>query len=276
MNEVVLRQILNAVEKGELGTDDAVKQLESLPYALLQEARFDHHRELRRGFPEVILGEGKTPQQVADILEHASQHHSVILCTRATPEHARVAKEKVPHSLYDPSGRVLFCAPKRWEDRGRGKICVVAAGTADLDVAREAWWTASLMGNSVDFVMDVGIAGLQRILSVMEELRTYEILIVVAGMEGALPSVLGGLCDRPIIGVPTSVGYGSGKGGWPALLSMLNSCVAGITVVNINNGFGAGYAASLMNRLPAPEADRWVELKPMLDNAGIHSEPSNS
>ncbi len=269
MNEVVLRRILNEVESGNLAADDALKQLQSLPYALLREARFDHHRELRRGFPEVILGEGKTPEQVADILFHAAQHHNVILCTRATPDQHAAAKERVPQCHYDPKGRVLFCAPERWNDRGRGRICVVAAGTADLNVAREAWWTAALMGNSVDFVMDVGIAGLQRVLSVMEQLQQAEILIVVAGMEGALPSVLGGLCDRPIIGVPTSIGYGSGKGGWPALLSMLNSCVAGISVVNINNGFGAGYAASLINRLRETNDESWVELEPLLQQADL-------
>lgn len=269
MDESRWRQLLQQVEAKTLPVEDALAQLKTMPLTVLAEGRLDHHRALRRGFPEVILGEGKTPQQVAELFFHLQQHHSIVLCTRATQEQADATRQRGAACYYHPESRVLFHAPEAWDNRGRGVICVVSAGTADLRVAREAWWTASLMGNQVELVLDVGIAGLHRLLGVLDQLRKAEILVVVAGMEGALPSVLGGLCDRPIVAVPTSVGYGSGQGGWPALLAMLNSCVAGISVVNIDNGFGAGYAASLMNRQPnSPSLS--IALAPLLEQTGLN------
>lgn len=267
MDEVSLRELLQSVSAGTVGVEEAMGRLKTLPFQMLEEGRLDQHRALRRGFPEVILGEGKSPGQVAVLLEHLQRSHPVVLCTRATSEHWRAVRERVPHCHYDPIARVLFCAPVSVPQRGRGSICVVSAGTADLPVAREAWWTATLMGNATELVLDVGVAGLHRVLNVLDQLAAAEVLVVVAGMEGALPSVLGGLCDRPIIAVPTSVGYGSGREGIPALLAMLNSCVAGIAVVNIDNGFGAGYAASLINRCrgdDSPHQREALDLKPHL------------
>lgn len=271
MDETKLRHLLNQVEHGTVSVDDALGQLKTMPVTVLSEARLDHHRALRRGFPEVILGEGKTPQQVAELFFHMQQHHDVVLCTRATQEQAEATRKRGAACYHHVESGVLFSAPPVWENRGRGSICVVSAGTADLRVAREAWWTAALMGNSVELVLDVGVAGLHRLLAVLESLRKAEVLIVVAGMEGALPSVLGGLCDRPILAVPSSVGYGSGRGGWPALLAMLNSCVAGISVVNIDNGFGAGYAASLINRTSHSSLPP-ISLQTLLAHTGLSPE----
>lgn len=248
MDRESLRHLLSLVSGGELGIDQALARLELLPYACVKDARLDLHRSLRQGFPEVILGEGKTPQQVARNLAMLHEYHKLVLCTRANADQAQAARQQVSNCQYDAVSRILFCAPNEIPERGRGTVCVIAAGTADLPVAREACWTAFLMGNRVDFIIDVGVAGLHRLMSELERVRSAEVLIVVAGMEGALPSVVGGLCNRPIIAVPTSVGYGSGQGGWAALLGMLNSCAAGISVVNIDNGFGAGYSAALINR----------------------------
>ena len=270
MDERILRQLLDGVGAGSVSVEDAVQRIKTLPYDVTGDARLDKHRALRRGFPEVILGEGKTPEQVAHLFARLHQEYDVVLCTRATPEQVEATREQTPHCIYDPLARVLFVAPEDITDRGRGKVCVVSAGTADLRVAREALWTAALMGNSVELIQDVGVAGLQRLLGVLEQIRAAEIVIVVAGMEGALPSVVAGLCDRPIVAVPASVGYGSGKGGWPALLAMLNSCAAGITVVNIDNGFGAGYAASLANRHRLmPESAPCFSLASVLSLSGV-------
>ncbi len=269
MDELILRDLLDGVGTGRVSVDDALQRLKTLPYDITGDARLDRHRALRRGFPEVILGEGKTSEQVATLLAQLHRDHRIVLCTRANSEQVAAARKITPHCYYDPLARVLFCAPPTLQDRGRGTICVVSAGTADLRVAREALWTAALMGNRVELVQDVGIAGLQRLLGVLDQIRAAEVVIVIAGMEGALPSVLGGLCDRPIIAVPVSVGYGSGRGGWPALLAMLNSCVSGITVVNIDNGFGAGYAASLINRNqthPHESSEFALESLPMFSN----------
>lgn len=243
-----LRALLEEVRGGDVGVEEALVQLRDLPYETLEIARLDHHRALRRGFPEVICGLGKEPQAVAQLFLHLSRHHEVVLCTLVGEEHAEATREVVEDCVYDPVARLLYKAPAALLDRGRGEVAVVAAGTSDLPVAKEALWTARLMGNRTKLILDVGVAGLHRLLGEMDRIRDAEVLIVVAGMEGALPSVLGGLCDRPIIAVPTSIGYGTGEGGRAAVLSMLNSCVPGITVVNVDNGFGAGYAAALFNR----------------------------
>ena len=248
MDIELIRQLLKKVKQEETSVDDALDQLKSLPYADLDFARVDHHRALRRGFPEVIYGLGKTPEHLAKLFAHQVQHHKVVLCTLVNDEQVKVAQELVPDCVHDSVARMLYHAPEEIEDRGRGLISVISAGTADLPIAQEAYLTARLMGNRVDLIMDVGISGLHRLLGELERIKKADVLVIVAGMEGALPSVVGGLCDIPIIAVPTSIGYGTGKDGQAALLSMLNSCVPGISVVNVDNGFGAGYSASLINR----------------------------
>lgn len=248
MDKEDIYQLLVKVKDGQVSPEDATAQMEDLPFEKLSSGRLDHHRALRRGFPEVICGQGKTPEQVAELFLHLSEKNDVVLCTRIEEKHYAATKEKVPNCQYDPVAGALFLEPAEITDRGRGQILVVAAGTADLPVAREALLTARLMGNQVELLIDVGVAGLQRLLSVMDQIKAAEVVIAIAGMEGAMPSVMGGLCDRPIIAVPTSIGFGTGEKGYAALLSMLNSCVAGLTVVNIDNGFGAGYAAALINR----------------------------
>lgn len=264
MDKRHLLELLEAVQRNELSTADALHRLQTLPFADSAAARIDHHRALRRGFPEVIYGQFKTPEQVASIFEQLVAKHDIVLCTRATQEHAQATKAIAPQSTYDGLSQCLYQAPEAIPNRGRGKILVLCAGTTDLPVAKEAVLTAQLMGNHVELQADVGVAGLHRILAEIPRLREAEVVIVVAGMEGALPSVVGGLTDRPVIAVPTSIGYGVSQGGWAALVGMLSACTSGITVVNINNGFGAGYAASLINR-------RRSETNPLPNTISIHS-----
>lgn len=254
MDRSTLTQLLSAVQQSEVSVEEALSHLQQLPFSDLPEARLDHHRALRRGFPEVIYGEKKTPEQVATLFKALKQKHSTVLCTRIRDDHAQATLEQTPEAIYHKQARLLFYAPPEIANRGRGKILVICAGTADLPIAEEALWTTRLMGNEVELLTDVGVAGLHRTLREIPRIRQASVVIVVAGMEGALPSVIGGLTDRPVIAVPTSVGYGTSQGGWAALLGMLSSCTAGITVVNIDNGFGAGYAAALMNRSHTEEA----------------------
>ena len=211
-------------------------------------ATIDHQRESRQGFPEVIYCEGKTPAQVAHIAGRIVAHGSVLLATRGSREHFAAVKRAVRGARYNPVSRTITANEKSILPNGRGTILVVTAGTSDIPVAEEALETARVMGNPTDRLFDVGVAGLHRILSRSELLDRASVIIVVAGMEGALASVVGGLARVPVIAVPTSVGYGASFGGVAALLGMLNSCAAGVTVVNIDNGFGAGYAASVINR----------------------------
>jgi NCAIR mutase (PurE)-related protein len=242
-----LRALLEAVRDGRTPIDDALKSLRDLPFENLGFARLDHHRKIRTGFPEVIYTPGKTIEQVVTIFERLAERNPNVLATRATAEAAQAVRERFPEAEYDPLGRVLSL----WRDRtkrGTGRIGVVTAGTSDMPVAREAAQVARVMGNEVDELFDVGVAGLHRLVHVLPQLTTANVLIVVAGMEGALASVVGGLVAVPVIAVPTSVGYGASLGGLAALLSMLNSCASGVTVVNIDNGFGAAYAAALINR----------------------------
>jgi NCAIR mutase (PurE)-related protein len=243
-----LTQLLEQVSSGEVSPEQASRRLETLPFERLTSGRPDHHRAVRRGFPEVVYGKGKSPAQVAELFNSLSREHEIVLGTRITQEQAEAALLVTPEAVYDAEARVLYKAPEQIENRGRGRITVLAAGSSDLPAAREALLTSRLMGNETELLLDVGIAGLQRLLAVLDHIRQSEVLIVVAGMEGALPSVVGGLCDRPIVALPTSTGYGTGSGGLSAILSMLNSCVAGISVVNVDNGFGAGYSAALINR----------------------------
>jgi len=248
MNESRLLQLLEAVRSGRLSTAVAVRRLKSLSTQHLGFARVDGHRALRRGFPEVIYCEGKTPAQVVKIARAILAHNDNLLATRCTSEVARALRRAFPKARHHVQARVVTVS-RRALPRRAGTIAVLCAGTTDIPVAEEAAVTAEIMGNRVKRFYDVGVAGLHRLLAIHEELLAAHVLIVVAGMEGALPSVVGGLVDKPVIAVPTAVGYGASFGGIAALLAMLNSCAGGVTVVNINNGFGAGYAASLINAL---------------------------
>ena len=249
MNIRKLERLLKDVKAGETSIDRAMAQLKSLPFEDLGFARVDHHRVLRKGFPEVIWGEGKTTRQILSIMRQIKDQGHPILVTRLDEKRALAVRKVFRKSRYYPRSKVLTLTGGRIERVGKGTILVITAGTTDIPVAEEAALTAQLMGNAVDSLYDVGVAGIHRLLSERERLQTARILIVVAGMEGALPSVVGGLVDRPVIAVPTSIGYGTSFGGIAALLTMLNSCASGVAVVNIDNGFGAGYVASLINRL---------------------------
>jgi len=240
-----LRRLLAQVAAGQLPVDDALETLKMLGSEELEFASVDHHRGLRKDFPEVIYCAGKTPSQVAAIAGKLAVHGRV-LGTRATKQHFNAARKTVPGLQYHQLARAIW-----WEGNVPPKthgIAIVAAGTSDLAVAEEAALTAELMGNHVQRVYDVGVAGLHRLIRHLPQLRQANVVVVVAGMEGALPSVLGGLVAAPIIAVPTSVGYGTSFGGVAALLGMLNSCASGVAVVNIDNGFGAGYMAAAINR----------------------------
>ena len=250
MNRDLLAQILERYRRGDTDLAGALAALKDFPSANLGGyAQLDTHRELRTGHPEVIYCAGKTPAQVRGILERLLAGKSAILATRATEEQWLAAKALSPALVYDPISRTIVRRTKSTSKTAKKYVAVVAAGTSDLPVAEEAAVTAEVFGNRVERVYDVGVAGLHRLLGRLEIIRGARAIVAVAGMEGALPSVLGGLVDRPIVAVPTSVGYGTSFGGVSALLAMLNSCAPGITVVNIDNGFGAGYAASTINRL---------------------------
>jgi NCAIR mutase (PurE)-related protein len=249
MNPEDLKKLLNGVKKGRISVEKALSTLKNLPFEEIGFATIDHHRSLRKGFPEVIWGEGKTPSQISAIVKKMLKNRNPILVTRVDPRKAASVKKSVSAITYHPVSRTLTLSPKKPLQQGKGTILIVSAGTSDLPVAEEAKITATIMGNSVDHLCDVGVAGIHRLVEKKDQLISASVLIVVAGMEGALPSVVGGLVDKPIIAVPTSTGYGTGFGGFAALLSMLNSCASGIAVVNIDNGFGAGYIASLINKV---------------------------
>jgi NCAIR mutase (PurE)-related protein len=244
-----LRDLLARVSTGSLTTEEALQQLKSLPFEDLGFAKVDHHRTLRTGFPEVIFAAGKTAEQIIDIARSLNDGAHNVLITRLDADKAERVREVFPHLSYSPQARVATLMHRIPEVCGRGVILVVAAGTSDLPVAEEAALTAEMFGNRVERVTDVGVSGIHRLFAHQEKLRAAAVLIVVAGMEGALPSVVAGLVDKPVIAVPTSIGYGASFGGLAALLAILNSCAAGVTVVNIDNGFGAGVAASLINRV---------------------------
>ena len=244
MNPDALAVMLERLKRGELSVAAALERLKDLPFETLPEATVDHHRALRRGFPEVIFGAGKTPAQMVEIATRIAGRQQTVLVTRVEPAGAQALTQAFPEARTDPVARTVVI--HRGEiPRLPGEVLVVSAGTSDLPVAAEATVTAQVLGCQVDRMLDVGVAGLHRLLGGSARLRAADVIIVVAGMEGALPSVVGGLVDCPVIGVPTSVGYGASFGGLAALLGMLTSCAAGLTVVNIDNGFGAGYAAAL-------------------------------
>ena len=248
MDQEQLRGLLEAVRSGAVDIDAAVDRMRHLPFEDLGYAKLDHHRALRHGLTEVIFGKGKTPQQVAGIAARLLDKSANLLITRANESIASGLREQYPEAEYFP----LSGAIRIWRDRtmrGKGKLAVICAGTSDIPVAEEARVTAEVMGNEVDSIYDVGVAGIHRLLANSERLGEARVVVVAAGMEGALPSVVGGLVSVPVIAVPTSVGYGASFQGVAALLGMLNSCASNVTVVNIDNGFGAGYVASLINRL---------------------------
>ena len=226
--------------------DDALSRLRDLPYESMGFAELDHHRALRTGFPEVVLGQGKTPEQIAAIAERIAAHSERLLITRADVEAYRAVKERVPDAVYHADARAITLERAK-EPRLPG-VAVCCAGTSDLMVAEEAAVTAELMGSAVDRMYDVGVAGLHRLLDKRQTLQTSNAIVAVAGMEGALPSVVAGLVSAPVIAVPTSVGYGASFKGLAPLLAMLNACAAGVAVVNIDNGFGAGYMAAVINK----------------------------
>jgi pyridinium-3,5-biscarboxylic acid mononucleotide synthase len=246
-----LAALLAAVQSGECPIDEALHRLRGMPFEDLGFANIDHHRALRNGFPEVVLGQGKTTEQVVAISERLAAGDGPVLVTRLAPEAAAALVAAVPGFEYHAIARLAARRGRAGAPSGRGTILVVSAGTADQPVAEEAALSAELMGNRVERLYDVGVAGLHRLLDRRERLWEAAVLVVVAGMEGALPSVVGGLVDRPVVAVPTSVGYGTSLGGLAALLGMLNTCAAGVVVVNIDNGFGAAAAASRINHLPA-------------------------
>ena len=248
MNQDQLRGLLEQVRTGSVDVDAALDRLRHMPFEDLGFAKVDHHRALRNGHPEVVFGLGKTPAQVSAIVSSLLTRSQNVLVTRATEETAKRILSEVPDAEHFPASGAI----RVWRDRtprGKGTIAIACAGTSDLPVAEEAQVTAEVMGNEVDAIHDIGVAGIHRLMHHRERLAAAKVVIVCAGMEGALPSVVGGLVAAPVIAVPTSVGYGASFQGLAALLGMLNSCASNVTVVNIDNGFGAGYAASLMNRI---------------------------
>ncbi len=248
MTASALRQLLDAVRRRRLSPDEAVRRLRHLPFEDLGFAKVDHHRALRAGIPEVVLAEGKTPAQVAKIFQRLARHGPNVLATRATRAHYAAVKKLAQKAEYEELARAIVLR-RDATTHGKGTIVVVSAGTGDIPVAEEAVITAELMGNHIEHLYDVGVAGIHRLLTHRASLTRARVIVVCAGMEGALPSVVGGLVGVPVIAVPTSVGYGSSFEGLAALLGMLNSCASNVSVVNIDNGFGAGYVAAMINRL---------------------------
>ena len=248
MDQDLLRSLLESVQSGAVDVDAALEKMRHLPFEDLGYAKLDHHRNLRHGLTEVVFGKGKTPDQVVSIAQHLLEKSQNLLITRADGNIAAKLKSSFPEAEYFP----LSGAIRVWRDRtirGKGKLAVVCAGTSDIPVAEEAQVTAETMGNEVEAIHDIGVAGIHRLMANRERLGNARVVVVAAGMEGALPSVVGGIVSVPVIAVPTSVGYGASFNGLAALLGMLNSCASNVTVVNIDNGFGAGYVASLINRL---------------------------
>jgi NCAIR mutase (PurE)-related protein len=241
-------KLLEKFRAGGVGRDEVLHAFQAAPIVDLGFAKIDTHRALRKGFPEVVFGAGKTPEQVLKIASKLVEREERVLVTRITPQHARLLKRKFKRAVYHELARCVTIEKAPAEKRS-GTVVVACAGTSDLPIAEEAAVTAEIMGNQVERISDIGVAGVHRLLGRLGTIQSANVVIVVAGMEGALPSVVGGLISKPVIAVPTSIGYGANFGGLAALLGMLNSCSSGVTVVNIDNGFGAGYAASQINEL---------------------------
>jgi hypothetical protein len=249
MDAKAIRKVLESVMGGRLTVDKALEQLKRLPFEDLSYACVDHHRSLRKGFPEVIFGEGKSLEQILGVMEAMVDQKDTVMITRVSGEKADAIVAKHPKATYHSEARMLVLASKPIEPAAKGLIMVIAAGTSDLPVAEEALVTAKTMGHRVESLYDVGVSGIHRLMQHEKFWTEASVFIVVAGMEGALPSVVGGLVDKPVIAVPTSIGYGASFGGITALLGMLNSCASNVSVVNIDNGFGAGYVAATINTL---------------------------
>ena len=245
-----MQQLLQRVQEGDVSVQTALEELRHLPYQDLGFAQVDHHRPLRTGFPEVVFGQGKTPRQIATIAESVTSQSGCVVVTRASPAAYRDVKKRLSDARYDRIARVIT-VDRRPQRTPKPGVMVVAAGTADLPVAAEAAITAEMLDCQVERLTDVGIAGVHRLLDRLPALRKARVLVVVAGMEGALPSLVAGLVEAPVIAVPTSVGYGANFGGLTPLLAMLNSCAPGMAVVNVDNGFGAGYLAGVINHMGA-------------------------
>lgn len=251
MNHESLHELLTAVSQGDKSVREASDILQHMANEDISFANIDHHRCLRKGFPEVIFGEGKTTDQIIGIMERMVLQEHVVLATRVDAEKADAIIPRFPGSVYDQDARMIIWKKNDPPVTGKGLILVLSAGTSDIPVAQEAYLTAKMMGNRVESVFDVGVAGIHRLFRHKELIEQAAVLIVVAGMEGALPSVVGGMVQAPVLAVPTSVGYGISMNGMTALFAMLNSCSSNIAVVNIDNGFGAGYMASSINHIPA-------------------------
>lgn len=248
MNSNTLKDLLEDIRDGRIGIDEAMALLKHLPYIDLGHAKIDTHRELRVGYPEVIFCPGKTTEQIMSIIRAMLERDSNILATRADGSLFEEIRKVCPDAVYHPIAKAITVRKSATETPDT-YVAVVTAGTSDLPVAEEAALTAELFGNRVERIVDVGVAGVHRLFDKLDVIRGARVIVVVAGMEGALPSLVGGLVDKPVIAVPTSVGYGASFQGVAALLSMLNSCAGGVCVVNIDNGFGAGYMASMINKL---------------------------
>jgi len=247
VNRDRIRQLLEQVRAGRIDVDAAVDKMSNLPYEDITFARIDHHRELRLGFPEVILGQGKSAIQISQIAERILTHSSNLLISRTTEEAFEKVRVVAPDAEFHSQARMISVLRDKTE-RGDGVVAIISAGTSDIPVAEEAAVTATAMGNRVSRIYDVGVAGIHRLFDARPDFETARVIVVVAGMEGALPSVVGGMVSVPVIAVPTSIGYGASFEGLAALLGMLNSCASNVTVVNIDNGFGAGFVAGLINR----------------------------
>ena len=248
MNVKEVEKLLKEVSNGETSVENALEVLKNFPYTDLGFARIDHHRELRTGYPEIIYCAGKTVEQVREIVRVMSAKENNVIGTRATVEMYEAVKSIVPEAVFFPIARIISVRKKE-PDKPDTSIAVITAGTSDMPVAEEAAITAELLGNNVLRIYDAGVAGIHRLVDKLPDIRKCRVIVVIAGMEGALASVVGGLVDKPVIAVPTSVGYGANFGGISALLAMLTSCSTGVTVVNIDNGFGAGFSASMINKM---------------------------
>jgi hypothetical protein len=248
MDKKALKDLLENIKDGTISVDEAADKLTDLPYRDLGFAKIDNHREIRTGYPEVILSQGKTKEQVRDIIAFMLTRDNNILATRATEEMYEAAKQLHPNIEYNKMGRTITLKLKEIEPP-ETHIAIITAGTSDMPVAEEAAVTAEIFGNRVERLFDVGIAGIHRLYHNIDKIRQARVVVVIAGMEGALPSLVGGMVDKPVIAVPTSIGYGAAFQGMAALLGMLTSCASGVSVVNIDNGFGAGYMASMINKL---------------------------
>lgn len=248
MDKIALQTLLKAVASGETSVENAAESLTHLHLEDIEYAHIDHHRSLRKGFPEVIYGEGKTPDQIIGIMEKMCLQEAVVMVTRIGATPAGKVLERFPGADYHPDARMILLKSREISIRGKGTILIISAGTSDIPVGKEACLTATAMGNRVETLFDVGVAGIHRLLRHQQRLENASVIVVVAGMEGALPSVVAGMVRAPVIAVPTSIGYGASLGGLAALFAMLNSCSSNVAVVNIDNGFGAGYMASAINQ----------------------------